>query len=76
MGHVLRVIFEILKFTGVGHVTISRKISEKSKSFDHLEIGLVGKNTKNKHFSYKNNGLEMNGSKDSRFSISFDDVKF
>ena len=44
-------------------MTISR-VREISKSFDHLKIGLVGKSAKTKHISYKNHGLEMNGSKD------------
>ena len=52
-GACFRIIFEILKSTWVGHVTIFhtpchfRKISKKSMSLDQFEIGLVGKSTKN-----------------------------
>ena len=63
-GACFRVIFEILKFTGVGHVTIFRKICQNQSRWIILKLGSLVRAHKTKHFQYKNHGLEMNGSKD------------
>ena len=63
-GACFRVIFEILKFTGVGHVTISRKICQNQSRWIILKLSSLERAQKTKHFPYKNHGLEMNGSID------------
>ena len=63
-GACFRVIFEILKFTWMGHVTISRKICQNQICWIILKLGSLERAQKTKHFPYKNHGLEMNGSKD------------